>query len=164
MQKKLHFSHQLQGVDVLSIKIQEDDFDPGLIYNLVGKDRKDIGAKVAFTGLVKDFFELDEVTNLYIEHYPSMAKAQLKNICQSALERWQIKEIHLVHRFGLLKPGDNIVNLVLASHNRSDVFQGGTFIMDYLKSDAPFWKKEFNRKGSAWVNQSLDDIQKMDLW
>ena len=77
---------------------------------------------------------------------------------------YQIKEIHLVHRFGLLKPGDNIVNLVLASHNRSDVFQGGTFIMDYLKSDAPFWKKEFNSKGSAWVNQSLEDIQKMDSW
>ena len=164
MQKKLHFSRQLQGVDLLSIRLQEDDFDPGLIYNLVGKDRKDIGAKVAFTGLVKDFFGLEEVESLYIEHYPSMAKRQLKNICQAALERWQIKEIHLVHRFGLLKPGDNIVNLVLASDSRSDVFEGGTFIMDYLKSDAPFWKKEFNRKGSAWVNQSLDDIQKMDSW
>ena len=87
MQKKLHFSHQLQGADLLSIRIQEDDFDPGLIYNLVGKDRKDIGAKVAFTGLVKDFFELEEVTSLYIEHYHSMAKTQLKNICQAALER-----------------------------------------------------------------------------
>ena len=80
-----------------------------------------------------------------------MAKTQLKNICLAALERWQIKEIHLVHRFGLLKPGDNIVNLVLASHSRSDVFEGGTFIMDYLKSDAPFWKKEFYDDESNWL-------------
>ena len=116
------------------------------------------------TVVVKDFFELEEVTSLYIEHYHSMAKTQLKNICQAALERWQIKEIHLVHRFGLLKPGDNLVNLVLASHIRSDVFQGGTFIMDYLKSDAPFWKKETAQSGDRWIQSSQKDYLAVDRW
>ena len=149
---------------MLLIKIQRNDFDPGLIYNGVARDRADIGAKIAFTGMVRDFFKSVEVSGLYIEHYPVMAEKQLNRICKMAMKRWNIKQIHLIHRVGFLKPGDNIVNLVLVSNSRGEVFEGGSFIMDYLKSDAPFWKKEHRETGSTWVNQNLDDIAKKDSW
>ena len=149
---------------MITVHLQEDNFDSGSIHNSVGLHRTDIGAKISFTGIVKDFFDTRPVNSLYIEHYPSMAEKQLKRICQSALERWNILEIHLVHRFGLLEPGDNIVNLVLASKGRDAAFSGGMFIMDYLKSDAPFWKKEYHSNGDRWVDQKSRDLKQMDAW
>ncbi len=149
---------------MLSIKIQKNNFDPGFIYNSIARDRKDIGAKVAFTGIVRDFSGSNKVTKLDIEYYPLMAEKQLNKICQRALEKWDINEIHLIHRYGPLKPGDNIVNLVLVSQNRDAAFEGGRFIMDYLKSNAPFWKKEHYDRGSAWVDQNPNDLNKMKSW
>lgn len=149
---------------MISIKIQEKIFDPESIYRSIAKNRTDIGAKLMFTGMVKDFFESEKVRSLYIEHYPSMADRQLKKICEGALDRWEIDEIHLVHRYGLLQPGENIVNLVLVAKGRGAVFEGGRFIMDYLKSDAPFWKKEYKKDGWSWVEQNSNDIKNMKLW
>tara|TARA_B100000963_G_C22408149_1_gene572009 strand:- start:77 stop:532 length:456 start_codon:yes stop_codon:yes gene_type:complete len=149
---------------MLSIKIQENDFDPGAIFNSIALGRKDFGAKVLFTGVVKDFHNLKDIEKLFIEHYPIMAEKQLKKICEDTFEKWKIMEIHLVHRYGLLKPGDNIVNLVVVSKGREEALEGAKFIMDYLKSDAPFWKKEYYPEGQSWVTQKIKDVEKLIFW
>ena len=149
---------------MLSIKIQENDFDSGAIFNSVANGRKDFGAKVLFTGVVKDFHNSRGIEKLFIEHYPLMAEKQLRKICENALERWEIMEIHIVHRYGLLKPGDNIVNLVVVSRGREEAIEGAKFILDYLKSEAPFWKKEYYAKGHSWVTQKIKDVKKIVLW
>ena len=149
---------------MLSIKIQENDFDPGAIFNSVAHGRKDFGAKVLFTGVVKDFHNSNAIEKLFIEHYPIMAEKQLRKICENTFERWEIMEIHIVHRYGLLEPGDNIVNLVLISRGREEALEGAKFIMDYLKSEAPFWKKEYYGKGQAWVTQKIKDAKNIEVW
>ena len=149
---------------MLSVKIQETDFDPGAIFNSVAGGRKDFGAKVLFTGVVKDFHNSKDIKKLFIEHYPAMAEKQLMRICKETFERWEVMEIHIVHRYGLLKPGDNIVNLVIVSKGREEALEGAKFIMDYLKSDAPFWKKEHHHKGRSWVSQNIKDIKKIVDW
>ena len=149
---------------MLSVKIQETDFDPGEIFNSVARGRKDFGAKALFTGVVKDFHNSKDIKKLFIEHYPAMAEKQLMRICKETFERWEVMEIHIVHRYGLLKPGDNIVNLVIVSKGREEALEGAKFIMDYLKSDAPFWKKEHHHKGRSWVSQNIKDIKKIVDW
>lgn len=124
--------------------------------------RADIGALVSFSGLVRD---LDGSLNaLNLEHYPGMTEAALTDIASQAMERWDLQDALIIHRFGALKPGDQIMMVAAASKHRAEAFQAADFMMDFLKSRAPFWKKEEGADGAKWVDARDVDEQSLSRW
>ena len=126
----------------ICVRVQDLDFNIQDEINAITAGRTDIGALVSFTGYVRDFNITGDVKSLTLEHYPNMAEKQLLKIAQKAQQQWEISDITIIHRYGTLYPADQIVLVIAASAHRGDAFNAAEFMMDYLKTQAPFWKKE----------------------
>src|SRR5690554_2386272 len=127
-------------------------------------ERRRIGAVVCFTGLVRDFNERPDVPALTLEHYPGMTEAALEQIVAEAESRWPLQGVRLIHRVGRLTPGEPIVMVAVASAHRRAAFEACDFIMDYLKTRAPFWKKEESISGGYWVSERESDHRDAQRW
>ncbi len=146
------------------IRVQESVFDAGVEQRALLEGRSDIGAVVSFTGLVRDFNERPEVQALTLEHYPGMTEAALGEIVEQAESRWPLQGVTVIHRIGRLAPADPIVLVVVASAHRRAAFEACDFIMDYLKTRAPFWKKEHTASGDYWVSERDGDHHDARRW
>jgi molybdopterin synthase catalytic subunit len=144
------------------IRVQQEDFDIGAEVAKLRARRTDTGAIVSFTGTVRD--QGGAVTELALEHYPGMTEAELQRIEAEACARWPLQASLIVHRYGTLKPGDNIVLVVTASEHRDAAFDAAKFLMDYLKTRAPFWKRESGPGGTRWVEASDGDDTAASRW
>ncbi len=146
------------------VKIQSDDFDTAAEISRLTSGRHDIGAVVTFSGLCRD--EAGTLTALEIEHYPGMAASEITKIADEALSRWPLTGLTVIHRYGMIKPGENIVLVVSASAHRRSAFDAASFLMDYLKNAAPFWKKEHLVSGaeSSWVEAKSTDAAALKRW
>ena len=147
-----------------SIEIRKADFDIDLEISNVKSKNSEIGAVVSFLGVVRDISKHHHLKFMEIEHYPKMTEKVLEELFSDASERWQLQGISLIHRVGKLYPSENIVLLITASAHRSEAFNASEFIMDFLKSKAPFWKKETTATDSYWIEESLSDRQKVLRW
>lgn len=148
----------------MSVRIQEADFDVGVEITALRAARKDIGAIASFIGLVRDFNEGDTVTSLHLEHYPAMTEKVLHQIIGQAQSRWKITETLIIHRVGTLRPRDQIVLVVTASAHRGEAFAACEFLMDFLKTQAPFWKKEHTAQGHRWIETRETDQLAAKKW
>lgn len=146
------------------IRLQEHPFDIGSELAALVKGRTDIGAVVTFTGLVRDASYGQDVTRLHLEHYPGMTERELSRIEAHAHDRWQLNASLIVHRYGTLLPGEPIVLVITASPHRGDAFAAASFLMDWLKVKAPFWKREDSEHGSRWVEAKTDDAEAASRW
>ncbi len=144
------------------IRVQREDFDVGAEIAKLTAGRTDIGAIVTFTGTVRD--QDGAVEEMTLEHYPGMTERELSRIETEAQTRWPLQASLIVHRYGALKPGDNIVLVVTASEHRDAAFDAAKFLMDYLKTSAPFWKRESGPGGSHWVEASEADADATARW
>jgi molybdopterin synthase catalytic subunit len=149
---------------VPTVRIQRQDFDVAAEIASLTRDRADIGAVVSFSGLCRD--EQGTLSALELEHYPGMAEAEIKRIAAEALTRWPLQGLTVIHRHGKIRPGENIVLVVAASSHRQAAFEAADFLMDYLKSRAPFWKKEHRADGSegGWVDAKDTDADAARRW
>ena len=146
-----------------SVAIQEDDFDIAALQRSLVRDNTAVGATASFIGTVRG--ESDgSVLRMELEHYPGMTERSIREIVEQARERWSLLAAIVVHRVGMLTPGDQIVYVGVASSHRGDAFQACEFIMDYLKTRAPFWKKEITGDGSRWVEARQSDSEAADRW
>jgi molybdopterin synthase catalytic subunit len=141
-----------------TIRLQSADFDVAAEAALLTRGRADIGAVVTFTGICRGSEAGAPVAAMTLEHYPGMAEAEIARHVEEAEARWPLLGITIIHRYGRLLPGDNIVLVVTAASHRSDAFAAAEFLMDYLKTRAPFWKQEERPDGTVWVEaRSADD-------
>jgi molybdopterin synthase catalytic subunit len=149
---------------VPAIRIQREDFDVAAEIAALTRGRADIGAVVTFSGLCRD--EQGALSALELEHYPGMAEAEIGRIAAQALARWPLQGLTVIHRHGKIAPGENIVLVAAASSHRQAAFEAANFLMDYLKSRAPFWKKEHHADGSqgGWVEAREADDRAADRW
>ncbi|TCT37132.1 molybdenum cofactor biosynthesis protein MoaE [Martelella mediterranea] len=146
------------------VRIQREDFDISAEVRALTEKRCDIGATVTFTGHCRDDGECLEA--LELEHYPGMAEAEIRRICDRATERFALQGLVVIHRYGRLSPGENIVTVIAAATHRQAAFEGASFVMDFLKTDAPFWKKEHLKDGTegTWVSARESDNQAHERW
>jgi molybdopterin synthase catalytic subunit len=147
-----------------TIRIQPEDFDAGAEIAALVRGRTDIGAVVTFTGLCRD--EGGRLAALELEHYPGMAEAEAARVVEDARARWPLSGVTVIHRYGRILPGQNIVLVVTASAHRDAAFQAASFLMDYLKTRAPFWKREHLIDGTtgAWVDAKAEDDVAAERW
>ncbi len=137
----------------MSVRVQSEDFDIGREIAAVTTGNTDIGAVVTFTGVVRGAAGDAAITSMTLEHYPGMTESELEQVEAEAHKRWPLHATRIVHRVGMLMPGDNIVLVVAASAHRHAAFEAAAFLMDYLKTRAPFWKKETDLSGTGhWVD------------
>jgi molybdopterin synthase catalytic subunit len=151
-------------VPELSIIVQAASFDAGAELNAFQLGRTDAGAVAAFSGLVRDHNQGSGVSGLYLEHYPGMTEAVLRDICSQAAERWNLLAARVIHRHGTLLPGESIVLVLCAAAHRGEAFDACAFIMDRLKTDAPFWKRESTSDGERWVEARAADLDAARRW
>jgi len=148
----------------MKVLVQEHDFDIAAEIAEISGLRTDIGAIVTFTGLVRDFHGSQKIQKMTLEHFPGMAEKQLEVICKAAEKRWPLQGGTVIHRYGPLNPGDQITLVVTLSAHREAAFEAAEFIMDWLKTDAPFWKKEQTDGGAHWVEAKESDRIKSQKW
>jgi len=148
----------------MRIAVQRQEFDTGAEIRAVSRANPKVGGVAAFVGLVRDVSEGAPVASMTLEHYPGMTEKALARIVQEAQARWEVLDCTVIHRVGELKPTDPIVLVVVASGHRGDAFAACEFIMDYLKTRAPFWKKEFTPAGARWVEARESDDQAAGRW
>lgn len=146
------------------VSIQPEDFDAVAEYQALRDSGAGTGAIVTFTGLVRDSGDKPNVRGLYLEHYPGMTEAVIEELIKQAAERWDVRTARVIHRIGRLELSDQIVFVGVASAHRSDSFSACQFIMDALKTSAPFWKKEIMSEGEHWVEQKASDRKQADQW
>lgn len=147
-----------------TVRVQSESFDASAEAAALTAGRTDIGAVVTFVGLCRD--EGGTLAALELEHYPGMAEEEISRVVDDALNRWPLAGATAVHRFGKIAPGEPIVLVVTASAHRAAAFEAAEFLMDYLKTRAPFWKKEHARDGTSgdWVAAKADDDEAADRW
>lgn len=149
----------------MAVRVQREDFDVGAEIHKLTAGRTDIGAVVTFTGLVRGTAAGAPITAMSLEHYPGMTEAELARVEEEALRRWSLQASTVIHRYGDLAPGDNIVLVITASAHRQAAFAAAEFLMDYLKSRAPFWKKETGPDGAGhWVDARDSDETALERW
>ena len=148
----------------MSISIQTQDFDLGAEMDALRQVSHNAGALVSFTGLVRDMSAAGAVQNIVLEHYPGMSEKALEEIIAEAEKRWQLLGVRVIHRVGELHPNDQIVLVAAASAHRADAFAACEFIMDFLKTRAPFWKREQTAAGSVWLETRESDSQRAARW
>ena len=148
----------------MGVRVQTEDFDIGAEIVALRKGNAKIGAIASFIGLVRDINEGDDVSVMTLEHYPGMTEKALEDIVAQAKSRWDIYDATVVHRVGRLLPLDRIVLVVVSSAHRGDAFAACEFLMDYLKTQAPFWKKEDTAKGTRWVDARESDDAAAARW
>lgn len=163
MGTRLPFSRQSPGADV-GIRVQTDTFDPGELLNRLHAAQTGVGAVVSFVGYVRDFNDGEEVAGMLLEHYPGMTEKALQLIVDEARQRWALLSLEVLHRVGRLEPGEPIVFVGVSSAHRAAAFEASHFIIDYLKTRAPFWKKEDTRSGPRWVDARDLDTLAMGKW
>lgn len=149
------------------VTVQHEDFDVAGLYRELLERSGDTGAVVMFTGLVREFYEADgneRVQSLTLEHYPGMTEKSLQRIVEQAQDRWQLQACRVVHRVGTLRAGEQIVFVGVAGAHRGEAFDAARFIMDYLKTSAPFWKKQATDQGSHWVEARASDTEAASRW
>jgi molybdopterin synthase catalytic subunit len=146
------------------IRVQQEDFDIGAEIARLKAGRSDIGAIVAFVGTVRDRAGTSTVEEMTLEHYPGMTEGELARIETEANARWPLQASLVVHRYGRLFPSDTIVLVVTASEHREAAFRAAEFLMDYLKTRAPFWKRESGPQGSRWVEADPRDDVAITRW
>ena len=146
------------------ISIQTDDFDAGAEYEALRGTGPGTGAIVTFSGLVRDSGDLSGVTGLFLEHYPGMTEQVIQGLIDEASRRWDVQRARVIHRIGRLALADQIVFVGVCSAHRGDAFAACEFIMDALKTSAPFWKKEITREGEHWVEQKESDVARSQGW
>ncbi len=148
----------------MAVSVQTEDFDAGLEISRLRNARKDTGAVVSFIGLVRDLNEGDQVSQLTLEHYPGMTEKALEAIVSQAQNRWAIFDAVVIHRVGTLQATEQIVLVAVSSAHRSEAFKACEFIMDYLKTEAPFWKKERTQSGERWLDAKSTDDEARERW
>jgi molybdopterin synthase catalytic subunit len=148
----------------VTIRIQEADFDIAHETALLTRGRTDIGAVVSFSGICRGTEGGGEIAALTLEHYPEMAEAEIERHAQEAMSRWPLQGLTVIHRFGRIEPGQNIVLVLTASQHRQAAFEAAEFLMDYLKTSAPFWKQEESAKGSSWIEARAHDDAAASRW
>jgi len=146
------------------VRIQTKDFDAGAEIAVLRRDNPKIGAVASFIGVCRDVNDGDAVTKMTLEHYPGMTEKALEKIVAEAKARWDLMEVLVVHRVGELKPTDQIVLVVVTGAHRGEAFAACGFIMDYLKTRAPFWKKEETPQGARWVEARGSDDEAAERW
>ena len=143
--------------------VQAKDFDLTTEVNLARSKNPQIGAIVSFVGTVRDL-QSETLKSLTLEHYPEMTEKSLESIVIKARSRWELENITIIHRIGKLLISDQIVLVIVTSKHRQEAFDSCNFIMDYLKTDAPFWKKESSDKKEKWVDSSSNDKKQKKRW
>ncbi len=146
----------------MDIRVQEAAFDAGAELNAFTQRQENAGAVVSFTGIVRDV--TGGLCQMRIEHYPGMTEKALMQIAQEACTRWPLGDVLVIHRFGDLAPADQIMMVATASRHRNAAFAAADFLMDYLKSRAPFWKKETTADGADWVAAKDEDEDALNRW
>jgi molybdopterin synthase catalytic subunit len=149
----------------MAVRVQREDFDIGAEIRRLTADRTDIGAVVTFTGIVRGEARGQPISSMMLEHYPGMTEQELARVEEEARKRWPLQASLIIHRIGDLKPGDNIVLVITASAHRHAAFEAAAFLMDYLKTRAPFWKKETGPDGTGhWVDARESDEAALERW
>ena len=146
----------------MTVRVQAEPFDAGAELNAFSEGRTDVGAVVSFTGVVRD--TNGTLQDMLIEHYPGMTEKAIGKIVDEAVARWDLADALVIHRYGPLKPGAPIMMVATASAHRAAAFAAADFLMDYLKSRAPFWKKEVTAEGAAWVAAKDEDEDALKRW
>ena len=146
------------------IRIQLADFDVGLELKKLTEGNRKVGAVTSFVGLVRDIAEKDTISAMVLEHYPGMTEKQLADIENEANKRWDLNSSLIIHRYGRLEPGDNIVLVACASAHRESAFEACHFLIDWLKTKAPFWKLEETPEGGRWVEAKTKDDMATARW
>jgi molybdopterin synthase catalytic subunit len=147
-----------------TIRIQAADFDTAREIAALSKGRTDIGAVVSFSGICRGTEDSEPIAALTLEHYPGMAEAEIKRHADEAIARWPLQGLTIIHRFGRIAPGENIVLVVTASSHRQAAFEAAEFLMDYLKTNAPFWKQEESARGKSWIEARSHDDDAAARW
>jgi len=148
----------------MPVRIQQEDFDAGAEIARLRADNPKIGAVASFIGIVRDLNEGAAVGSITLEHYPGMTDKALTSIAEQAKARWNLLDVLIIHRIGTLAPTDQIVLVVTTSSHRGDAFAACQFVMDYLKTEAPFWKKEVTAEGTRWVDARDSDADARQRW
>jgi molybdopterin synthase catalytic subunit len=148
----------------MSVRVQRQSIDIGAEIAAVCAGKPRIGAVASFVGLMRDLNDGESVASMHLEHYPGMTEAALVDIVAQARSRWELDEVRIIHRYGELRPTDAIVLVVVASTHRAAAFAACEFIMDFLKTDAPFWKKETTQRGTRWVDARDSDEAARRRW
>ena len=148
----------------MTIRVQQAVFDAGYELNALHAANVGVGAVVGFVGYVRDFNDGREVAGMFLEHYPGMTEKALGKIVDEAQQRWPLLKVEVLHRIGALEPGEPIVFVGVASAHRQAAFDACNFIMDYLKTRAPFWKKETTQEGPRWVEGRQSDQDAVERW
>ena len=148
----------------MTIRIQEADFDIAQEISALTKGRTDIGAVVSFSGICRGTEGSETIAALTLEHYPEMAEAEIARHAEAAMSRWPLTGLSVIHRVGRIKPGENIVLVLTASQHRQAAFQAAEFLMDYLKANAPFWKREESADRASWVEAHHHDDAAAARW
>jgi len=144
-----------------NVRIQTEDFDAGAETRALAEGRSDVGAVVTFVGIVRGD---DELRTMRLEHYPAMTAREIESHIGEAERRWPLLAVRVVHRVGELKPGENIVFVGVASAHRHAAFEAASFLMDYLKTNAPFWKFEERGEHGDWVESRCEDEEALKRW
>jgi molybdopterin synthase catalytic subunit len=148
----------------MKVRLQTEDFDVAAEAAALRNGRTDIGAIVTFTGVCRGTEAEEPIAAITLEHYPEMAQAEISRHVAEAERRWPLMGVTVVHRYGRIEPGDNIVLVVTAAAHRLDAFAAAEFLMDYLKTRAPFWKREERPSGRAWVEAKETDDRAAARW
>jgi len=148
----------------MTVRLQREDFDAAAEAAALTKARDDIGAVVTFTGLCRGAENGEPIAALTLEHYPGMAEAEIARHVEEAERRWPLLGVTVIHRYGRLEPGDNIVLVVTAASHRHDAFAAAEFLMDYLKTRAPFWKQVERAGATQWVEAKAQDDAAAARW
>jgi molybdopterin synthase catalytic subunit len=147
-----------------TIRIQQADFNVAQEIAALTKGRTDVGAVVSFSGICRGSENGEPVAALTLEHYPGMAEAEIGRHAHEALSRWPLQGLTIIHRFGRIAPGENIVLVVTTSSHRQAAFEAAEFLMDYLKTNAPFWKREESQQGTSWIEARDHDDAAAARW
>lgn len=148
----------------MSVSVQQQDFDIAAEIAALTRGRHQVGALATFTGLVRDMNDGSGVHAMTLEHYPGMTENALEEIVEQARGRWDVDGVRVIHRFGRLMPGDQIVFVAVTSAHRGEAFAACEFIMDFLKTRAPFWKREETPEGARWVDARDADDSAAERW
>ena len=148
----------------MAIRVQSAAFDPGAEVNALHAANAGVGAVVSFVGYVRDFNDGHDVAGMFLEHYPGMTEKALGKIVLEAGQRWPLLKLEVLHRIGALQPAEPIVFVGVASAHRQAAFDACAIVMDYLKTRAPFWKKEHTAEGPRWVEGRASDHAAADRW
>lgn len=146
------------------VVVQEQDFDPGEVIRQLHRNRPEVGAVATFMGVCRDVNAGDRVQRMRLEHYPGMTERAIENIVDEARARWGILDCVVIHRIGVLEPTDPIVLVAISSEHRHQALEACTFIMDFLKTRAPFWKQELTGSGERWVASRGSDSDAAKRW